>query len=192
MRYYYPHDNGGRPFKIKYSKQSKTISISKLIGFDGYEQTPVYDEENEKIIHDIDKARLGKHIQHQAFHPDTPNDVNSVLFEKTYYWDEDAEDQKFTFIFAGWEIYQFSLTNGDFFMNFYSQIGNNDVPYTILETTNRIYFLTDRKYIKKIDIPVELRTNENIIDGYSNFLYNPEFSNKAKKFRFKWIEKRNL
>jgi len=121
------HDNGGRPFKVIHKKN--TVHILKIHDNDCDREynIPVMKYNNVvKVFPGIDltsKKIMG----------------NSVLVN--------LYDNRYVYIGSG--IYEFTVPTGDTIKKYYSQVGNNDVPYPIAVGKTNIYFMLDNVYIPK-------------------------------------------
>jgi hypothetical protein len=51
------------------------------------------------------------------------------------------------FVFIGWKIQEFTLTEGDEPVRYSSPIGNSDVPYPYLKGKTHTYFMIEEKYV---------------------------------------------
>ena len=60
---------------------------------------------------------------------------NSILLET-----------KDNYVYIGTEIYEFNID--DEVINYYSPVGNNDVPYPIAIGNENVYFMLDKKYVE--------------------------------------------
>jgi hypothetical protein len=144
MSTYFTHANGGRPFKVKVSENQKLIEI--------YEETPPGSEKYEKlslIIDDFQKVFVGDDPKYPEFKG------NSILVQITPYF----------YVFIGDEVYSFQTT--DVIQNYYSPVGNSDVPYPYAIGENNTYLMIDQIFISNII----LDNHKNIVDPYKVF-YN--------------------
>lgn len=78
--------------------------------------------------------------------------------------------------------YIFSLHAGDDILNFYSQVGDDNQLYPILETQKCLFFLENQLYIKKENLSHFIE-EEDIINGYEKILKNKLYSPYIKIFR---------
>ena len=176
---YFIHDNGSQPFLVAIKdKTAKIYRIGKDIAV-GYDNVPAYyytdlieEFKCDKIF--IPKGYDGIDIlsgimkDHKSFRG------NSVLLQ--------VIDK---YVYIGSEIYEFKPS--DEIIEYYSPVGNNDVPYPVAIGKENVYFMLDKtcvpiKYfegLKKIDF----------IDAYGH--YYGKLKNYAKKMKgVKTIHKR--
>jgi hypothetical protein len=130
---YLTHDNGGRPFKV--SVNNKNVNIYKLptdYNFDNYPNKNNYTN-LVKSYNNIKQIFIGKSIKGDDVNGNNKFGLgNSVLIE--------ISNNRYVFI--GETIYEFS-TNSPI-TNFFSMIGNSDVPYPLALCKNNVYFLIDK------------------------------------------------
>jgi len=118
---YMIHDNGGRPFIVLHKKKNVTI-IKKSTN------TIVMKYKNVKRVlpgEEHNKKYIG----------------NSVLV--------DLGDNKYVWI--GQNIYEFTTPDLKKIKRFYSQVGNNNVPYPVAVSKNNVFFMLDHVYVPKFD-----------------------------------------
>jgi len=96
----------------------------------------------------------------------TVYDGNSILLQMT----------KKRFIFIGWNIYEFEIE--DDIVKYYSPVGNNDVPYPVLQGTKYVYFMIDYSYV---DIELIKGNMEDAYDEYYNGLMKSSMGMKNVK-----------
>ena len=77
------------------------------------------------------------------------------------------------YIFIGTVIYQFDMEKNDCVINYFSKIGNNDVPYPIIEGKENVYFMLDLAYVKK-----KYTSNKTFENMYTE--YYDKLQNKSK------------
>lgn len=167
MKTYHIHDNGSRPFKVE--DYGDKVSVYKKV----YDRNDINDEG--KYVHAFDKKY--KHI----FIGDDPLKISP-------YWNKSfkgnsilLELSKGKYMFIGWDIYEFSTT--DEIMQYYSYVGNNDVPYPYAIGKTSSYLLIDKMQIKNEYIDV-------LSDLYGQYYNNKDVANKATKMKVKIVEKR--
>lgn len=172
---YQIHDNGGRPFICDI--KGKTIQILKAIRADQYS----YKIKNNEIVYqpfkkiNIQKAFVGKDDKlGKKF------DGNSIL----------AKIKNNNYLACvGFQIFQFQAPEQ--IINYYSQVGNNDVPYPVAESENYLYFMLDKMYVSKYRFPDdELQWDKQ--GAYMQFYghMNPKIRQKDKiKMKYKIIFK---
>jgi hypothetical protein len=181
---YFIHDNGSQPFLVAIKdKTAKIYKIGKDVDV-GYDYVPAYyytdlieEFKCNKIF--IPKGYDGIDIlsgimkDHKSFRG------NSVLLQ--------VKDK---YVYIGSEIYEFKPS--DEIIEYYSQVGNSDVPYPVAIGKENVYFMLDKTYVpikyfegfKKIDF----------IDAYGYYyghIGNKKFEALAKKMKgVKMIHKR--
>jgi len=178
------HDNGGRPFKV-------VINGKKLDIF-------TFDkDENEKLNENKDYNKLVKSYKNlkKIFIPkgiDASGDPwkggkgNTIL----------AHISGHKYLLIGSSIYEFE-TKKETILEFYSQVGNSDVPYPLAVGEKNVYFLSfDGEYISKEYFEGFPKEYNWAIDGYSRLWGISQFTDKTlgkktKKFpKLKIIAKR--
>lgn len=94
------------------------------------------------------------------------------------------------YVYIGDSIFEFKID--DIINEYYSPVGNNDVPYPIALGSNNIYFIIDKTYVSNEKI--RNLDKKNKIDAYSYYYGhkgNEKLSNYSKKIKFiKIIQKR--
>ena len=131
---YLTHDNGGRPFKVCIN--DKNISIYKLPdNYDYINNSPNKNNYTKliKLYNNVKQIFIGKSVKGDDANGNNKFGLgNSLLLE--------IANNKYVFI--GETIYEFS-TNSPI-TNFFSMIGNSDVPYPLALTKDNVYFLIDK------------------------------------------------
>ena len=168
---YYPHDNGGRPFRVTI-EPGKKVSIYKAL-------SPKYDEKGFEIKPDYSKLVLKIPKYERIFigkDPKLPGfgDGNSILIK--------IKGDKYLYI--GSEIYYFNTTEP--IKKYISPIGNSDVPYPYALTNSKTYLMEERKIIPNKEIVTA--------DPYEAFYRHnkklPDLSKIAKNYKVKRVQKR--
>lgn len=135
------HCNYGRPFlvyvgeKTRIYKKSEKHYIeddSESIQYDYYIDL-VAEYEPTKIF--IGKSPLNEGTEFSGSHGDS-FDGNSILLE--------IGSKK---VFIGVEVYEFETK--DKILEYYSPVGNNDVPYPFAIGEDNVYFMCDMRYVPK-------------------------------------------
>lgn len=86
------------------------------------------------------------------------------------------------YMFVGTEVYEFETD--EFITDYYSKIGNSDVPYPIALSRNYVYFMLEKMYAKREDFP----ENTDWKNCYE-FIYEKKV--KTYKFKnFKYVEEK--
>lgn len=175
---YFIHENYDRPFLV-YVKNN-TVHIYKIptkkyyyrekdYSLDDSKNKPFYIElvkiyKTKKMF--IGKSPLTPMTKFSGGHGSTFNG-NTILLQ--------IETNKYVYI--GSNIYEFK-TN-DIIEDYYSPIGNNDVPYPVALGTKNIYFMLDKTYVPNNKF--ENLTNKDKIDAYS-YYYGHSGDEKLSKY----------
>ena len=168
------HDNGGRPFYV--TIKGKSICVEKNMDTVEYKdgkfreiQTP------RKHLFDktVDEIFIGKKSPTGGYDGLKPSEAegNSLLLKKAS-----------KYMYIGSEIYEFEPVKGDTIENYYSDIGNSDVPYPYAVGKTHIYILLDKVAVEKSFFDMK----HNIYEQY----YFGELDFKPKKLKTKLIQKR--
>ncbi len=148
------HDNGGRPFLVVYKKKKKKVIIYKHMNIH-------YNSENFDEVYGKKESYNIKIAQYKVKRclpgEDTESeyDGNSVLLDLG----------KGKYVFIGQDIYEFNTPDDDKIIEFYSMIGNNDVPYPVCVGKKYAYFMLDAVYVPISKFPEDT----DWMDGYSYF-----------------------
>ena len=119
---YFTHDNGGRPFLVSISDETKNVTI---FGCDTKSPYLLKEYKNLKNIF------LGCDSNYPKFAG------NSILLKVT----------ETIYIFIGNEIYQFETNEEIIF--YHSLVGNSDVPYPVAVGNDNAYFMLDKCFVSK-------------------------------------------
>lgn len=165
MPTYKIHDNGGTPFIVTVAGKHATVKAT----------------ETGKVVYesDFEKAWIGKHTRKyvsDSYYTGPGQLGNSILLQI----------DELTHIWIGWKILQFKLNKGEEVTAFDSPIGNNDVPYPVVFTNQRVLFMVEEK-----SLPLELLDPKQ--DQYAQlygFVGPAGLKKEAKKFRVKVLVKR--
>lgn len=134
---YFIHDNGGTPYVVRNFPENKHIYIYKQLD---YTYTYIYSttQKYEDILpgEDNNEGLTG----------------NSVIIR--------ISDNNYCYI--GSEIYMFKIPEGEFITEFYSDIGNSNVPYPYAISQNYVYIMLDKVMGNLSDINM----NSNIYNQY--------------------------
>lgn len=209
MKVYITHDNGAKPFLVKVHSRNK---VSVWTMNDEYKE---YDG-NEKIwktLHtEVWRGHNSKKRKATKLDPNDeslfPNHIkyyDQKIFEfdvsKVYPGSDDVEGRigntvllklkadPSMYIYIGESIFKFKFTEP--ILRYYSDLGNNDVPYPIAESKENIIFMMDKQYTKKSNLVYNDGTKyKDYSDAYT-FLYEHDKSFKMKKLtRVKELHKR--
>jgi hypothetical protein len=200
MPTYEIHDNGGRPFFVE------------IAGM----QVNVYKNMNEWVLQDKQFVELVKPRKH--LFEFTANEIFIGKKSPKGGYDglkpKEAEGNSILlhvgekYVFIGHEIYEFSPRAGDTIEKFYSDVGNNDVPYPYAVGTTHIYILLDKVAVEKSffnmknDIYRQYYDAENVLPQDMARLTKDqkeekkdriaELETKTKKMRTKQLQKRGI
>lgn len=140
---YFIHDNGGRPFLV-YCTEDEVAVYKKPDGYyldDDYESHEAYYIKLVALYHPK-KIFVGESplCDMTAFSGGYGESFkgNSILLEL---------DNK-EYVYIGWKIQSFILDD-DEITEFWSPLGNSDVPYPFAIGTNYVYFLLDMKRVPR-------------------------------------------
>ena len=176
MKSYAIHDNGGKPF---------------LVGDLGGRVVVYKQEFNE----DIEEYTLGKKLleipykkifvgdntlEQEGYAPKGEGKGNSILLQLT----------KNKYMFIGWKIETFTVPDGDEIQNYYSPIGNNDVPYPYAVGKKYTYLMIENAYL-----PNELLEMHDVYAHYYGHLSSQgatSIKKDAKSMKMKTIVKRTF
>lgn len=160
---YYVHDNGGRPFMVIVTNNE----ISVLAG--------IYDYACCSWTY---KAPVLKISNYAGYWVGTNNTHylgakwargNSIL----------VKVKSHSYIEIGSDIYQFE-TNDEIY-DYFSEIGNNDVPYPIALGTENTYFMVDYHYVPNSQIKMEI-TYDNVEKGRLMGYYYGHIDRQGRQF----------
>lgn len=188
MQEYQILHNGGHPFSVKINNND--ITISKCDGYDSFDDTSI----NYTEILRIDNCKqifVGKDIRINGVWTlmlDKESRKISGIKVSDNYEREDGnsilintKDRKYVYI--GTEIFEFETT--DDIIDYYSPIGNSDVPYPFAIGTKYTYLMLEHRYIQNTYVRHQLDPYRhfyrlsNIVSGlkYINDYPNDPLSN---------------
>ena len=146
---YYTHNNGNRPYKV--IMEGKIVYIYKSEKNNYNTLVKIY--LTEKIF--IGKStglnswsNKKNYIFDHTIYESKLFDGNSILLKLV--------DNKYVFI--GHEIYEFKLKNDDIVEEYYSAVGNNDVPYPVILGKKNVYYMLDKKYVQRKYFPKNMQS----------------------------------
>lgn len=172
-------DNGGTPFKV--IANNKGIYIYKLMSYvdkkenEPYEYNEIRYEYTNEPIHTI------KNFIGYWYGVDTGpfnKSKSSIL----------VQISKRKYISIGMEIISFSTS--DTIIDFSAYLGNNDVPYPMAFSLNKVYLLLEKVEIEKKLLSTEVNL-ANVIEIYEELYSDRKKKNYNKLKNLKTIEKRN-
>jgi hypothetical protein len=130
MKKYPIHDNYSRPWLVNIDGSHASI----------YKQD--YDESADKYIPQLSKPIYETAVQ--AVMPGKKSKTNKQLWQPSFVGNtillQLSEKQ---YIYVGGEIYRFDVITGDKITAFFSDVGNNDVPYPYAVGEKYIYILME-------------------------------------------------
>lgn len=93
-----------------------------------------------------------------------------------------------TYVYIGNCIYSFNPY--ETITEYYSNVGNNYVPYPICVSQSYVYFMLDKVYVDKKEFPdIDFNNSKQVSDIYSNF-YNLDNINKTRIPHYRIVKKR--
>jgi hypothetical protein len=168
------HDNYSRPFKVTIIDNGTdyTVDIQKEQHGTDQDGTPDYNVSNYVPIKSIDKVFkvfVGKSPKHSW------SDGNSILLFMGF---NDEHQNKYygfpKYIFIGQEIYSFHAHN--IINEYYSPIGNNDVPYPYaIDADNKYYLMGECVIVNNEHKQEDIFKNNH--DPYMDYYGHNEFKN---------------
>jgi len=143
-KYYDTHDNGGRPFRVFIDGNKVSIYRDNNIGT--FEETADYSKLIKTL--NVKEVIVGKSsgLAESADH--TPAQAKSFLGNSILLH---VSGKKYMHI--GTEIYEFIME--DPFEDYFSSVGNNDVPYPVLLGKENVYFMleSEHNYVPRTYFP---------------------------------------
>lgn len=163
-RVYNTHDNGGRPYRVIANNRGIQIKVESCS-----------DDVDDEVFEDymkITKFRGYWSGFDSEFCCGYEAHGNSILIQLT----------KHKYMSIGFGIYTFE--SSEEIIDYVSPIGNNDVPYPVAYSKNRVYFMLDRQYINKLDLEYEATVfnAENLYSEFYGHLGSKKGSHKKYKF----------
>lgn len=154
VRSYLIHDNGGRPFKVTIKGRKAFISV--IQDYPGENGSEVYEPIIRRTLGPLefsfikefigldnyDKIRIGKAITDYRPTLRSKTKGNSILFQVK----SDKSNLK-KYVYIGSEIYSFY--SNEKIEEYYSPIGNNDVPYPYAISKNNVYLMVEKKVLNR-------------------------------------------
>ena len=127
------HDNGDTPFTVVIQERPFFLEPMPICNT----TITIYNNKPQKVVEKVyrkfKKVFVGEdHIEGQ--------DGNSILIQLT----------NTQYVYIGHIIYEFKTS--DQIQKYYSNLGNNDVPYPVAVGEKNAYFMLDRKYVAKENI----------------------------------------
>lgn len=157
------HDNGGRPFIVEDFGDHVGVYAQEFnMNTDQYEEPVKLFDKKYKKIYVGDKPKW----QHPGnWLPSFKG--NSILLELTGN----------TYLYIGSEIYEFNPVSGDKIVEYWSEVGNSDVPYPFAVGKTHVYILIDGEHMT---VPIDyFNLNEDIYNQY----YLPNRINDCKHMK---------
>ncbi len=141
---YKVHDNGGRPFLVVIEKNEINVFTH------GENNDENNDEDYNYTIHILTIVNFLGYWN--GYHPANPTDTrfmgNSILVQLNPH----------KYIFIGKNIYMFSTF--DIIYDYYSEVGNSNVPYPVALGEDNTYYMLDCKYLTNNQIPIVIQPLE--------------------------------
>lgn len=132
---YETHDNGGRPFIVEdYGGRVVVYKQEYNFNIDAYDAPEQLFEKSYKEIFVGDKPKWQEPLNWR-----TGFKGNSILLKLS----------AGKYMFIGHEIYEFDAEKGDEIESYFSEVGNNDVPYPFAIGKTHVYIMLDHEAIPK-------------------------------------------
>lgn len=153
---YQIHDNGGRPFFVEIA--GSKVTVLKNMNTGTWDNKGMYKEieVSPKMLFEITAKQvfIGKRSKAGGYDGLPPSKAigNSILLK--------VGAGKYMFI--GHEIFEFQTVDGEEIKEYYSDIGNSDVPYPYAIGSNSIYIMLDKVSVDKSYFDLK----QNIYDQY--------------------------
>lgn len=198
VKHYEVHDNGGRPFRVDIQGNDVTVWKNmdeyELIG-DKY--TVIHNPHKEILNFKADRIFVGKKSPQGDYNEMRHKQAegNSILLQTGL-----------KYVYIGLEIYEFTPVKDDTIEKYYSDIGNNDVPYPFAIGENYVYIMLDKVAIEKsfFDMKKDIYNQYYEAKLYMKMRYKKlnkeekkqakermdELEEKTKKLRVKVLQKR--
>ena len=132
IKKYFIHDNGSLPYMV-------TVDINKVTIYENI-------DEYYKLLFQkkVKKVYIGKDINNKKF------TGNTILLQLT----------NIKFICITSKIFSFELEKDDMIVKYFSQIGNNDVPYPVLLGKKNFYSMVDTTFCNRDEFPPNYKTDD--------------------------------
>ena len=138
---YETHNNGNRPFIVEID--GKTVKVSKNMNEYKFVDGKFIDIQNppkQLFTKTADEIFIGKKSPNGGYDGLRPSKAegNSILLKIGA-----------KYMFIGDKIYEFAPVDGDSITTYYSNIGNNDVPYPYAIGNTHIYIMLEKVAVEK-------------------------------------------
>jgi len=188
MKTYFTHDNGGNPFFIYIGK-----TVVNIYKFDSnnFSEEAAYELSSDKFKYGYTKL-IAKYKPLKIFIGKSeliPMTKHSGGYGK--YFDGNSillQIKKNRYVYIGDTIYEFD-TN-DTIVEYFSPVGNNDVPYPVAFSEKNVYFMGDREFIPLDKFPV--LTKKERMDAYSYYYGAGNIKIEYSKFTKKMKSIKNI
>lgn len=142
VKTYKIHDNGGRPFSVEVDGKKVTVIQHKGHYVEDEKGNLQWVPEPPKKLFTkmVDEIFIGKKSPGGGYDGLKPSQAegNSILVRK---------GNKYTYI--GSEIFEFDPIKGDEIVQYYSDIGNSDVPYPYAVGKTHVYIMLEKTAVEK-------------------------------------------
>lgn len=173
---YRTHDNGGRPFQVVIDSYYVDIEVDTSEW--SCRSSEVYEPFKTFSWDDIEEIYIGTDDEDGEFFIGNSILIKLRLYQenipkrgsKTMFF-EKKEPVKHWYVHVGSDIYQFFTDTP--IIEYHSLGGNNDVPYPIAVSENKVYFMLDYCYSTLEDIRKISPDYDDWYDGY-RFFYDNE------------------
>ena len=166
MENYKIHDNGSRPFLV--TIKNNNVQVYKLPDEFYNERNMAYDRDYTKFVKEfknVNKVFIGK-SQKSSF------DSNTILLQIS----------KNRYVYIGSIIYEFTADN-DEIVEYFSYVGNSNVPYPVALGNNYVYFMLDKVYIDRNLFPKDTNWIDAYTIFYSTFYHDKSFNKGMKNVK---------
>lgn len=172
---YFIHDNGGRPFLVYISKNEVNIYMKPDTKYFVDEE-----DDNEKWTYIKKVATYKNPIKvFIGKSPKTNMTESGGGYGKQFYGNSILlQIEKNRYVSIGSIIYEFSTKN-DQIKEYFSPVGNNDVPYPVAISDKNIYFISDLKYVPIDKFP---KLTKNIKVNAYMYYYGHEGDEELSKY----------
>jgi len=169
LTFYLTHDNGGRPCKVVLNDNEphRVVVYKQPAGI--YDDPNITDREHPntyidlvRTFDDVKQVLVGEDPTEPAFKG------NSLLLSMP----------QGRYVFVGDLIYEFNTPDGDVIRQYWSRVGNNDVPYPVALGDSYAYFMLEHAYVPRSSFRPDVDWSDAYLDFYGHNrdpFYGPNF-----------------
>jgi len=159
LTFYLTHDNGGRPYKVVLNDNEphRVVVYKQPAGV--YRDPNIADPEHPntyidlvRTFDDVKQVLVGEDPVEPAFKG------NSVLLSMP----------EGRYVFVGDHIYEFNTPDGDVIRQYWSSVGNSDVPYPVALGDSYAYFMLEPAYVPRSSFRPDVDWSNGYDDFYGN------------------------